>query len=256
MKFIVRSLFLFSFSFALANNAAHAAPLLDAIEEEDVLKSIDNICGDTWCEGDSNWSFDALACDSESGCVLDLTMKPYDFSEDQYLAPRAFTCNFPTLREKSILAEVTERGTQYAPALYTAVSDCISDLTHNYGPIYVPIDNRCQSLFGESTKNFTYFTANDVESHNIFGALEAVSQIVRKRAKKDSACQLQREPYYRDSATCSVLESGAEYCELPSIDGYYEVTRDPNGQAKIIYRFGPSPSEEGRERANAFKQKP
>lgn len=230
----------------LASSVAHAAPVLSKIEEEDLLKSIDDICGDSWCEGDSNWSFDAMPCDSETGCVLDLTMKPYDFDEDQVLTARPFQCSLPAFKAKASLAEETVRGLQYTEGLYAAVSDCISNLNDNYGPIYVPIDSKCSSLFNPKTASFSYETTQDVNSSGVYAAVEAVSKIVLKQSKIDATCQLAREPFYRDSAACVNAKNdltqegmnGSEVCILPSVNGSFKVTPDDLGSATVEYLPG------------------
>ncbi|MBC7533921.1 MAG: hypothetical protein H7318_20330 [Oligoflexus sp.] len=242
----------------LASSAAHAAPLLSKIEQEDLLLSIDNICGDTWCEGDSNWSFDAIRCDSETGCVLDLTMKPYDFNEDQILFDRPFQCSLPTFTAKTSLVEKTIRGLQYTQGLYDALSHCIGNLSENFGPIYVPIDNKCSSLFGPKSESFVYVTTKEAHSSGVHAAIEAISQIVAKQSKKDPSCELTREPYYRDAAICESLTrvtsqndgkgSAVEVCTLPTVDGSFKVTRDETGRAVVEYSLGVI-------FANAYKEK-
>ena len=232
----------------LASSSAHAAPLLSETEQKDLLLSIDNICGDTWCEGDSNWSFDAIRCDSETGCVLDLTMKPYDFEENQVLSERPFQCSLPTFTAKAGLVEKTLRGLQYTQGLYDAVSDCINGLSENFGPIYVPIDTKCSSLFGPKSESFVYATTKEVHSSGVYAAIEAISQIVTKQSKKDPSCELTREPYYRDAAICESLtrvtsqnngkESAVEVCSIPTVNGSFKVTRDETGRAVVEYSPG------------------
>ena len=58
MKFLITLLlaFISLSTFASVNN--HLTP----VEEKGLLKSIDNICGDTWCEGDFNYNFVEVRC--------------------------------------------------------------------------------------------------------------------------------------------------------------------------------------------------
>lgn len=53
---------------ALAMSPAHAATaeFLSAKQKKAVLRAVDNICGDTWCEGDYNFRFNKLFCSSVS----------------------------------------------------------------------------------------------------------------------------------------------------------------------------------------------
>src|SRR5690349_15526407 len=62
---------------ALCKNA------LSPAEEKIALKLIDDICGDTWCEGDNNFAFKALTCRSGAphsagggSCTLKLDIIP------------------------------------------------------------------------------------------------------------------------------------------------------------------------------------
>lgn len=237
----------FLITLLLMSSGAQAAPILSESEQDDLLQSIDNICGDTWCEGDSNWSFDAMRCDSEKGCVLDLTMKPYDFEEDQALSSRPFQCQLPGFTDKSSLVEITSRGLQYTQALYEAVSDCINKLSDDFGPIYVPVDTSCESLFSPKTAAFTYATAKEVKASGVYGAIEAVSQIVRQESQSNASCELIRAPYYRDSASCETTKDQGEACLLPSLKGFYFVTLDHHGAAQVSYLPTPSRPSQGQE---------
>ena len=58
-------------------------PALSKRQEATVLKLIDDICGDTWCEGDNNFSFDRLDCRAgcagkEGSCRLSFRIFSYD----------------------------------------------------------------------------------------------------------------------------------------------------------------------------------
>src|SRR5262245_7582380 len=62
--------------------------LLTEDEEKQVLTEIDNICGDTWCEGDFDFSFNALDCrTTTSSCRFDFELidRVYDDAGDQLL---------------------------------------------------------------------------------------------------------------------------------------------------------------------------
>jgi hypothetical protein len=73
MKFLITFLMLFT---VFANDLTREQA--SRLENE-----IDNICGDTWCEGDFNWSFNNFDCDFSVGhCTMDLTLIDYLYSED------------------------------------------------------------------------------------------------------------------------------------------------------------------------------
>ncbi len=53
-------------------------PILDAREAEKVRQSLDDICGDTWCEGDYNWHVNEVSCPGDGTCVVRMTTQGYD----------------------------------------------------------------------------------------------------------------------------------------------------------------------------------
>src|SRR5688572_13519096 len=65
---------------ALVTSAAELGRTgLSADQERTVVQLIDNICGDTWCEGDHNFRFDRLECKQPCGkaqgaCTLTFRM--------------------------------------------------------------------------------------------------------------------------------------------------------------------------------------
>jgi DNA uptake protein ComE-like DNA-binding protein len=58
-------------------------PILDAREAEKVRQSLDDICGDTWCEGDYNWYVTEVSCPGDGTCYVSQRAQQYGgFSED------------------------------------------------------------------------------------------------------------------------------------------------------------------------------
>jgi hypothetical protein len=106
--------------------------LLTAAEEEAVLREIDNICGDTWCEGDFDFAFRTLDCKrSTHECVFkfDFLHRVYASGEDEptqtFHIPAE--CTFADIRSPSDVIE-TERGRiTYTDRLYDLVNACISE---------------------------------------------------------------------------------------------------------------------------------
>ena len=222
------------FAALLVSAKAYSSPLLDEGEHRELLQSIDAICGDTWCEGDSNWSFDAIRCDSETGCTLDLTMMPYDFSDEVSLAERVFSCDLSQFTDRTALIEHNLRGLQHTPELFDAVSDCISDLSATYGPMYIPVETSCRSLFDEKApRSHNISLKGDVTG--LDAAIGAVTRLVREEAKKVENCTLQTLPYYRDLAVCKETKS-FETCTLPTTQGSFKVRRSlSTGVATVRY---------------------
>jgi hypothetical protein len=105
---------------------------LSRTEEKTVLKLIDDICGDTWCEGDHNFAFERLTCrngatDSPNGgtCTLQLRLIPHDDSSRSY--PR--TCTTGGFFGFDSLVETAQSD---HPSLvwdyYLALTDCVNEL--------------------------------------------------------------------------------------------------------------------------------
>jgi hypothetical protein len=111
---------------ALCKNA------LSAAEEKTALKLIDDICGDTWCDGDNNFAFDRLTCrpaatNSSTGgsCTLKLRLIPRDDSGRSY----ARTCTTSGFFGFDSLVDTAENGYQSLDwDYYLALTDCITRL--------------------------------------------------------------------------------------------------------------------------------
>lgn len=103
---------------------------LDESEQALVLKLIDDICGDTWCEGDHNFRFDRLECRPgcnarAGGCKL--TFRLFSHDTDIETGPtytRACRTSGFTDLESLVLTSGEYRSLQ--PAYYDALSRCIS----------------------------------------------------------------------------------------------------------------------------------
>lgn len=113
---------------ALCKNA------LTASQEKTALKLIDDICGDTWCEGDNNFAFLALTCRTGTGkaanggtCTLKLDIIP---RIDETTPPRyRRTCTTRGFRGFASLVTTSTNGYQaLEPAFYDALSECINEL--------------------------------------------------------------------------------------------------------------------------------
>lgn len=98
-------------------------------EEAVVLKAIDDICGDTWCEGDHNFSFDRLEC--RQGCAGDpgqcqLKFRVFSYDTDLETGPTySRSCRTPGFTGFDSL--VATYGDYHAlqPAYYDALTACI-----------------------------------------------------------------------------------------------------------------------------------
>lgn len=110
---------------------------LTAMEQKTALKLIDDICGDTWCEGDNNFGFDHLTCRAPAPasptagtCTLDLRILPRDDSGRSF-PRRCTTGNFSGFAS---LVETASNGYQSLNwDYYLALTDCIAELEANLG---------------------------------------------------------------------------------------------------------------------------
>ena len=106
---------------------------LPADQANNVLNEIDNICGDTWCEGDFDYSFDDFKCDLEKGtCELDFQYIWYEFDEN-YDEPTEtiyveHSCTIEGVFGYDEMIETSRNGwDSLVWEFYEKVSDCISD---------------------------------------------------------------------------------------------------------------------------------
>ena len=68
MKFILLCIVLFSTPVLFAKVEGD---FLSPVERSEVIRSIDDVCGDTWCEGDYNFKFNNFSCNfREKNCDL------------------------------------------------------------------------------------------------------------------------------------------------------------------------------------------
>lgn len=98
-----------------------------------VLKLVDDICGDTWCEGDHNFHFDRIECSRACGnlpgtCRLNFRIFPYD--SDLKTGPTyARSCKISGFSGFASLVDTAPNGYQSLNwESYDALSACIHEL--------------------------------------------------------------------------------------------------------------------------------
>lgn len=108
-----------------------AALLAQNPETETIRKAIDNICGDTWCEGDYKFRFQKVVLDSTSNSTqVFFTMRITDSWE---VSPQAtirnqqfyLTCSVPGF---STYGSIMQSGDSLNWDFYTSLTDCIQTL--------------------------------------------------------------------------------------------------------------------------------
>ncbi len=58
--------------------AAEGASVYKAEDLKGRLSDLNDLCGDTWCEGEYDYTFTGLACEKKNRCVLSFTAKHAD----------------------------------------------------------------------------------------------------------------------------------------------------------------------------------
>lgn len=119
---------------ALCKNA------LSPAQEQTVLKLVDDICGDTWCEGDNNFAFLALSCRAGAAhspqggrCTLQLDIIPRVDDPPSYRR----SCTTRGFSGFASLVTTSSNGYQsLQPEFYDALSECINRLESELPPQY------------------------------------------------------------------------------------------------------------------------
>lgn len=108
--------------------AAHGTTryALTAAQERVVLRLVDNICGDTWCEGDHAFRFRSFSCHPRRGCVLRVGLAS---SKEplRWHARSARIVGFPRFDDMVATAASGDRSLQ--PALYQTVGRAVRTMT-------------------------------------------------------------------------------------------------------------------------------
>jgi hypothetical protein len=111
-------------------SAELSRPALSKPQEATVLKLIDDICGDTWCEGDNNFRFDRLDC--RKGCAghagsCQLTFRVFSYDTDVETGPTyTRTCRTDDFSGFGSLVATNGQYQSLVPEYYDALTQCIS----------------------------------------------------------------------------------------------------------------------------------
>ena len=154
MKSLFLSLFIL-FNFQVLGND------LTQTESDRLSEDLDNICGDTWCEGDFNWYVDNFKCSLEKKtCSVDLTLRDEFYFDDEYGATREEfvtkldvvskvlnvdvesdvdyssityqqTCTLTGMDSREVVFDQTGY-TSYSDEVYFQVLDCVTEIEEAY----------------------------------------------------------------------------------------------------------------------------
>jgi hypothetical protein len=112
---------------AAAAPAGVHRPALTAAQERVVLGLIDDICGDTWCEGDHAIRFRSFTCSPRRGCVLRARLASWSPEPLRWHDRSARVLGFPRFRDMVATAPNGERSLR--PAFYEAVGRAVNAMT-------------------------------------------------------------------------------------------------------------------------------
>ncbi|WP_141733478.1 hypothetical protein [Oligoflexus tunisiensis] len=100
-------------------------------ENAAILKAIDNICGDTWCEGDYSFRFDKVTLDTERNSTQVFFNMSYPYSTELDVQASILTQSFDVscvVPGYSTYAGIMENEYQLNWDFYTSLTDCIQTL--------------------------------------------------------------------------------------------------------------------------------
>ena len=121
----------------LFSTSSFAKDFLTESQGQTVLTSIDNICGNTWCEGDFDFSFDEVICDSKtSSCKITMDLINMDACYDDngdsiegcIPARHTGSCTISGVSSFHDIIDAELDYEQLAWKFYENLTDCISDL--------------------------------------------------------------------------------------------------------------------------------
>ncbi len=154
----MKSLFL---SLLILTNFQVLGADLTPTESSTISEDLDNICGDSWCEGDFNWYVDNFNCSfEEKTCSVDLTLRDEFYFDDEYGSTREEfvtkldvvskvlnvdvesdvdyssityqqTCTLVDMDSKEIVFDQTGH-TSYSDEVYFQVLDCVTEIEEAY----------------------------------------------------------------------------------------------------------------------------
>ena len=103
----------------------------DLLEHEEwiLLKGLDSLCADTWCEGSFDFQFSGFKCSfKEHKCVMFYKSWDQETKSITTLRPFSFICVIKAMDRKTLFG--TELDFWISPYLYLAVTECIAEGEH------------------------------------------------------------------------------------------------------------------------------
>jgi hypothetical protein len=100
---------------------------LTTAQERVVLRLVDDVCGDTWCEGDHAFRFRRFSCHPRRGYVLRVELASWSQEPRRWHTRSARVLGFPRYADMVVTAPGGERSLQ--PAFYEAVGRAVRTMT-------------------------------------------------------------------------------------------------------------------------------
>ena len=116
----------------LATPAAAAPPgvtrtSITAAQERVVLRLVDDICGDTWCEGDHAFRFRQFTCHPRRGCLLRVQLASWSSEPLRWHSRSARIAGFRRFPDMVVTGPDGSRSLQQA--FYEAVGAAVRTMT-------------------------------------------------------------------------------------------------------------------------------
>ena len=119
MKILVKILFVFTFSIqtSFSNNHSDNA--------EHALELLDNICGDTWCEGDFNFEFTDLEINKKDKSAV----VNFEMIDEWYDTEKRFStfCVVPNISSFKDVIDFNSNKKYLTDYFYETLGECISE---------------------------------------------------------------------------------------------------------------------------------
>ena len=112
---------------AAASSPGVQRSAVTAAQERAVLRLVDDICGDTWCEGDHAFRFRSFSCQPRRGCLLRVRLASWSHEPLRWHDRSARILGFPRFRDMVMTGPDGEPSLR--PAFYEAVGRAVRVMT-------------------------------------------------------------------------------------------------------------------------------
>ena len=120
---LIVSLFITSIATSLYANETNE--IFSLMERKEILRSIDNVCGDTWCEGDYNFKFKNFSCNKlTKSCYVSFHFIKSDEQSLETYSPIQI-CHFNNITS---IKQVQESKMELNEHFYEELTSCIENL--------------------------------------------------------------------------------------------------------------------------------